>query len=54
MVLPHVVQAVDGVRAHRRRRIAAASRFGISHGSEIVTNTENFLGRDAYLAPFIT
>ena len=51
VVLPDVVQAVDGVRAHGGGRVAAAGRGRVLDGSgEVVADAEDVRGRHADLA----
>ena len=53
MVLPDIMEAVDGVGAHCRGRVSSADGFRISDGCEVVPDSEDVICRDADLTVWV-
>ena len=54
VVLPDVVEAMDGVGPHGSGRVTASCRGGILDGCEVVADAQDIRGRDTDLAIWVS
>lgn len=53
VVLPDIVETVNGMGAHCRGRVSSADGFRISDGCEVVPDSEDIVRRDADLTVWV-